>query len=121
MAHNALRGLGPRTFISYSFRDMALADAIGDFLKFAGFQVTMENETSLLNAKLAEILPRRIESAECFVVRDVLLGLSRHEEWEAEVRSVHGSAFWPGCSPSNSSQRSTTGDKHRKAPAPMLR
>lgn len=64
---NALRGLGPKTFISYSFQDAALATQLRDHLTGAGYQVTMEDETSLANSRLPEVLPRRIAAAECFV------------------------------------------------------
>jgi hypothetical protein len=63
----ALRGVGPRTFVSYSFRDKQTASALSRHLTDAGFDVRMEDETSLLNERLPDVLARRIEDAECFV------------------------------------------------------
>jgi hypothetical protein len=67
MGAQPLRGIGPRTFISYSFRDTATAIVLETFLVNSGFQVTMEDERSLLNNRLADALERRVQDAECFV------------------------------------------------------
>lgn len=67
MSNNALRGIGPRTFISYSFQDKELASRLRDSLSAYGFQVKMEDETSLLNTRLPDVLPQRIKGAECFI------------------------------------------------------
>ncbi|NWG52872.1 MAG: toll/interleukin-1 receptor domain-containing protein [Hydrogenophilaceae bacterium] len=67
MTGNALRAIGPRTFISYSFSDTALASVIRDDLTGAGFQVQMEDETSLINTKLDDVLAERVRGAECFI------------------------------------------------------
>lgn len=67
MSANLLRGMGPRTFISYSFADRAIATRLRDFLTVSGFQVRMEDETSLLNMRLPDVLPIRISDAECFI------------------------------------------------------
>ncbi|HEY6910303.1 MAG TPA: toll/interleukin-1 receptor domain-containing protein [Myxococcales bacterium] len=67
MARFILRGHGPRTFISYSFRDSALAKTIEDFLSDRGFQVTREDETSLADRQLTEEIPRRIAKAEVLI------------------------------------------------------
>lgn len=67
MITNSLRGVGPKSFVSYSFQDKQLATQLFSFLTSAGFQVRMEDETSLLNERLPDVLARRINDVECFV------------------------------------------------------
>lgn len=61
------RGLGPKVFISYSFKDCDLANALADHLRRQGLQVTIEDDTSLIGSKLAEALTKRINQAECVI------------------------------------------------------
>jgi hypothetical protein len=67
MTNFILRGLGPRVFISYSFRDSALAKTLDDFLSGRGFQVTREDETSLVDRRLTDVIPQRIANAEVLI------------------------------------------------------
>ena len=60
MAIQALRGYGPRIFISYSFADAPIAQQIESVLTAKCFQVRREDDTSLLNEKLTEAIPRRL-------------------------------------------------------------
>jgi hypothetical protein len=76
-----LRGLGPRVFVSYSFRDADLARQIGAHLEQAGMQVRMEDETSLLAAPLSISLQTRIRDAEVFL--QVLTETSARSPWVA--------------------------------------
>lgn len=62
-----LRNAGPRTFISYSFSDREIADRLNFYLSEHGFQVHMEDETSLLGQNLTESLPLRIGDCEVFI------------------------------------------------------
>jgi hypothetical protein len=62
-----LRGLGPRMFISYSFRDAPLAEELSKRLQQLGFQVRKEDERSLLGKNLRDALPRLIGDAEVFL------------------------------------------------------
>jgi TIR domain len=97
MAQNLLRGIGPRTFISYCFQDKDLATRLRDFLSASGFQVKMEDETSLLNMRLPDVLPQRIEDAECFIqVRTAAANKSYWVKQElvfAERRRARDAAF----------------------------
>ena len=77
-----LRGLGPRVFVSYSFRDFELAGHIAANLKQAGMQVRMEDETSLLGSQLSGTLQSRIGSAEAFL--QVLTKTSVRSAWVAQ-------------------------------------
>lgn len=63
----ALRGYGPRVFISYSFSDNEIAESLEFALKARGFQVRREDDTSLFNEKLTEAIPRRIADSEVFI------------------------------------------------------
>jgi len=63
----ALRGIGPKVFISYCFKDQFLAEGLAEFLKDNGFQVRMEDETSLVGKRLENELNRRIGDVECFI------------------------------------------------------
>lgn len=63
----ALRGLGPRVFLSYSYQDQELAAKLAEYLTTNGFQVRMEDETSLVGRRLESELARRIGSAECVI------------------------------------------------------
>lgn len=67
MVTQALRGYGPRVFISYSFADAELARRLDVTLVAKGFQVRREDEASLFNEKLTEAIPRRIADSEVFV------------------------------------------------------
>jgi TIR domain len=62
-----LRHYGPRVFISYSFRDAALAESLHASLAARGFQVSREDETSLVNQRLTEAIPQRIAQAEVLI------------------------------------------------------
>jgi len=64
---HALRGYGPRVFISYSFADSAIAKPLESSLRVKGFQVQREDDTSLFNQKLTEAIPRRVADAEVFI------------------------------------------------------
>jgi hypothetical protein len=90
----ALRGHGPRVFISYSFQDATLAEQISRLLSDRGFQVHREDETSLANQVLTEAIPRRIAEAEVLI--QVLTATSNASEWVArelayatELRQQH--------------------------------
>jgi len=74
-----LRGHGPRVFISYSFRDRKLAERVEEVLTNRGFQVRREDETSLVNQKLTEAIPRRIAQSE--VVIQLLTASSNASAW----------------------------------------
>ena len=63
----ALRGYGPRVFISYSFADSAIAQPLESALRARGFQVRREDDTSLFNQKLTEAIPRLLADAEVFI------------------------------------------------------
>ena len=63
----ALRGIGPRVFISYSFRDQAQAEGLACVLRESGFQVRLEDDSSLIGRRLETELTRRIGDAECFI------------------------------------------------------
>lgn len=76
-----LRGLGPRVFVSYSFRDSELAEGISSHLRQAGMQVRMEDETSLLGSRLSAALPSRIGGAEVLV--QILTAASASSAWVA--------------------------------------
>lgn len=82
MSANPLRGVGPKTFISYSFQDREIATRLRDFLAASGFQVRMEDETSLLNMRLPDVLPRRVNDAECFV--QLRTTASNRSQWVAK-------------------------------------
>ncbi len=62
-----LRGLGPRVFISYSYRDRPDAQTVQAALMDAGMQVRMEDEASLIAKPLMQELPRRIANSEVFI------------------------------------------------------
>jgi hypothetical protein len=67
LATHALRGYGPRVFISYSFADSGIAKPLESSLRAKGFQVQREDDTSLINQKLTEAIPRRVADAEVFI------------------------------------------------------
>ena len=75
----ALRGYGPRVFISYSFVDSALAKQLESTLLAKGFQVRREDDTSLFNEKLTEAIPRRMADAEVFI--QLLTTTSNRSAW----------------------------------------
>lgn len=77
----ALRGYGPRIFISYSFRDAGIAQTIDQELTKRGFQVRREDEMSLADQKLVEAIPRRIAEAEVLV--QILTATSNASAWVA--------------------------------------
>src|SRR6266478_1585548 len=77
-----LRGIGPKTFLSYSFRDRAFADPLCLHLQGKGFQVRKEDETTLVGHRLAQELPRRIGDAECFL--PVITSTSSNSHWVRE-------------------------------------
>lgn len=77
----ALRGYGPRVFISYSFRDAAIAEQIGQYLSDRGFQVRREDETSLTDQRLSDALPKRIAEAE--VLLQILTATANASDWVA--------------------------------------
>lgn len=77
-----MRGVGPRTFISYSFGDKDIANAVRNHLADAGFRTRMEDETSLLNERLPDALARRIEDAECFI--QILTESANRSHWVNE-------------------------------------
>lgn len=76
-----LRRYGPRVFISYSFRDASLAESIHISLTAQGFQVSREDETSLINQRLTEAIPRRIAEAEVLI--QLRTATSNLSEWVA--------------------------------------
>ncbi len=67
LARNNLRGLGPKVFISYSFRDFGLANQLRDHLVYSGLQVRMEDTDSLVGLQLREVLSQRIAATECVI------------------------------------------------------
>ncbi len=82
MLTHALRGYGPRVFISYSFADTKLAQQVESALTAKGFQVRREDDTSLFNEKLTDAIPRRMADAEVFI--QVLTSTSNSSEWVAK-------------------------------------
>lgn len=75
----ALRGYGPRVFISYSFVDSAIARQLEAALVAKGFQVRREDDTSLFNEKLTEAIPRRMSDAEVFI--QLLTSTANRSAW----------------------------------------
>lgn len=75
------RGYGPRVFISYSFQDADLAKRIDETLSARGFRVRREDETSLIDQRLTEAIPRRIAEAEVLI--QVLTATSNASAWVA--------------------------------------
>ncbi|MCE6997375.1 toll/interleukin-1 receptor domain-containing protein [Saccharothrix sp. S26] len=75
----AVARTGPRVFTSYSFRDRPPADVIADDLRSRGMQVVMEDERSLLEHRLDEVLPARI--GECEVFPLLLIETSARSQW----------------------------------------
>jgi len=67
LATHALRGYGPRVFISYSFADSTIAQPLEESLRAKGFQVRREDDTSLFNQNLTEAIPRMLADAEVFI------------------------------------------------------
>ena len=67
MLTHALRGYGPRVFISYSFADTKLAQQVESALTAKGLQARREDDTSLFNEKLTAAIPRRMADAEVFI------------------------------------------------------
>ncbi len=78
-ASHALRGYGPRVFISYSFADSAAAKQLEAVLLGKGFQVRREDDTSLFNEKLSEAIPRRMADSEVFI--QLLTATSNRSAW----------------------------------------
>src|SRR5690242_13857243 len=76
-----LRGYGPGVFVSYSFQDADLAKRIDETLSARGFQVRREDETSLIDQRLTEAIPRRIAEAEVLI--QVLTATSNASAWVA--------------------------------------
>lgn len=74
-----LRNFGPRTFISYSFADATLAEAVETYLRDRGLQVTREDGTSLTNTKLTEAIPRRMAGAEVLI--QLRTAAANRSEW----------------------------------------
>jgi hypothetical protein len=81
LATHALRGYGPRVFISYSFADSAVAKQLEAILVAKGFQVRREDDTSLFNEQLTEAIPRRMADAEVFI--QLLTTTSNRSAWVA--------------------------------------
>lgn len=79
LATYALRGYGPRVFISYSFVDTPIAEALDLALTARGFQVRREDDTSLFNEKLTDAIPSRMASAEVFI--QLLTGTANRSMW----------------------------------------
>ena len=75
----ALRGYGPRVFVSYSFSDSAIVKQLEAFLIEKGFQVRVEDDTSLFNEKLTTAIPRRMADAEVFI--QVLTTSANRSRW----------------------------------------
>lgn len=89
----ALRGYGPRIFVSYSFADAPLAQRLESALVTKGFQVRREDETSLFNEKLTEAIPRRMADAEVFVqllttTANRSMWIGRELDWMFEQRKA---------------------------------
>jgi hypothetical protein len=89
-----LRGIGPRVFISYSFRDFELAGRVAAYLRQAGMQVRMEDESSLLGSPLSSTLQSRIGSAEVFL--QILTETSTQSAWVAQEFSWAATAHSKG-------------------------
>ena len=81
MNGHALRGYGPRVFVSYSFKDKELAERIENALSGRGFQIRRENENSLTGQKLTEAIPKRIGEAEVLI--QIRTKSSNLSEWIA--------------------------------------
>ena len=79
MIVHALRGYGPRVFISYSFVDARIAQQFESALTAKGFQVRREDDTSLFNEKLTEAIPRRMADAEVFI--QLLTSTANRSTW----------------------------------------
>ena len=62
-----LRGIGPSTFLSYSYADQALATELAAGLEALGLRVHKEDETTLLGKPLPEMLGKRVAEREVFV------------------------------------------------------
>src|SRR5664279_4792680 len=82
MPTHALRGYGPRVFVSYSFADAKLAQQVESALAAKGLQVRREDDTSLFNEKLTAAIPRRMADAEVFI--QILTTTSNRSEWVAK-------------------------------------
>jgi hypothetical protein len=82
MLTHALRGYGPRVFVSYSFADAKVAQQIESELTSKGLQVRREDDTSLFNEKLTAAIPRRMADAEVFI--QVLTTTSNRSAWVAK-------------------------------------
>ena len=78
----SLRGIGPKTFLSYSFKDRGIADTLCHHLRGKGFHVRKEDETTLVGHRLAAELPRRIGDAECFL--PIITESSSNSQWVRE-------------------------------------
>ncbi len=74
-----LRGLGPKVFISYSFKDLALAERLEEELLTRGHQVRREDETSLMDQKLSEAIKTRIGDSEVLI--QLLTPAAKQSEW----------------------------------------
>src|SRR5262245_9921733 len=62
-----LRGIGPSTFLSYSYADRALATELANALEMRGLRVRKEDEKSLLGRSLPEALGKSIAEREVFL------------------------------------------------------
>jgi TIR domain len=74
-----LRGIGPLSFISYSFADVAEARKLFDGLQVRGFQTRMVDETVFIGKHLPTVLPELIGGSE--MVALVLTERSNSSEW----------------------------------------
>ncbi|MDI6794788.1 MAG: toll/interleukin-1 receptor domain-containing protein [bacterium] len=74
-----LRGKGPRVYISYSFKDQALATSINHALTARGLQVTQDDAESLVSQHLPTALSARIENSE--VLLCLLTEIANRSNW----------------------------------------
>lgn len=91
-----LRGLGPKTFISYAFGN-TLATPLAQQLTDAGFQVTLVVDTSLLcEQSLAQALERLIEESELVVpILDSKANTSTWVRYELAIAQRYGRVIMP--------------------------
>jgi hypothetical protein len=91
-----LRRKGPNVYISYAFKDEALATSINQALTERGLQVKLDNAESLISQHLSTTLASRIEQAEVFIC--LATSTANQSEWcrkEVDIaiaRAIHSSS-----------------------------
>jgi len=74
-----LRRKGPNVYISYAFKDEALATSINQALTERGLQAKLDNAESLISQHLSTALASRIEQAEVFIF--LVTSTATQSEW----------------------------------------